>query len=199
MTTPFELSAHDVHRLLALVDEQLRRQELSAAVFIVGGAAMAAAGYRNGRLTQDIDAITSTHHIHQAAAHLARQEGLPETWLNSAAGMWLPPLPAGVLEPPSEPGLRITYADDAYLFATKLIAQRAKDADDLTALARRLGHDNPTPAALEAHINAYYTNRDQLELILGTPDVDTEIHLLAQDAARHLNRKTGDQHAPPTI
>ena len=45
--------------------------------------------------------------------------------------MRMPPLPGGVLDQPAEPGLRVTYADDGFLLATKLIAQRAKDADDV--------------------------------------------------------------------
>lgn len=72
----------------------------------------------------------------------------------------MPPLPQGVLDQPAEPGLHVTYADDGFLFATKLIAQRAKDADDTSAL----------------------------EFIVDGSDVDREISLLAQDASRMLRR-----------
>ena len=64
----------------------------------------------------------------------------------------MPPLPGGVLDQPAAPGLRVTYADDGFLLATKLIAQRAKDADDVVALADRLGLSTATPEQLEAHI-----------------------------------------------
>jgi hypothetical protein len=53
---------------------------------------------------------------------MAREHGLPENWLNPNAGMWMPPFPSGALDRPAEPGLRVTYADDGFLLATKLIA-----------------------------------------------------------------------------
>ena len=113
---------------------------------------------------------------------------MPEDWLNPNAGMWMPPLPGGVLDQPAEPGLRVTYADDGFLLATKLVAQRAKDADDVVALAGRLGLSTATPEQLETHIRSYYTDPAPLELIVEGPDVDREISLLAHDACRMLHR-----------
>lgn len=101
----------------------------------------------------------------------------------------MPPLPSGVLDAPAEPGLRVIYAGDGFLLATKLIAQRAKDADDVIALARRLGLATATPEQLEAHIRTYYTDEASLEFIVdGGNDVDRKIALLAQDASSMLNR-----------
>jgi hypothetical protein len=60
--------------------------------------------------------------------------------------MWMPPLPGGVLDQPAEPGLRVTYADDGFLLATKLIAQRAKDADDVGPWPTAPGSRPPHPA-----------------------------------------------------
>ena len=102
--------------------------------------------------------------------------------------MWMPPLPGGVLDQPAEPGLRVTYADDGFLLATKLIAQRAKDADDVVALAGSLGLSTATPEQLEAHIRSYYTDPAPLEFIVDGSDVDREISLLAHDASRMLHR-----------
>lgn len=101
----------------------------------------------------------------------------------------MPPLPNGVLDLPDEPGLRVTYADDGFLFATKLIAQRAKDADDVVALAKRLGMQDASADELESHIRRYYTDDAALEFILDGADFDTEIRYLAQDAARMLKRR----------
>ena len=108
--------------------------------------------------------------------------------MNPNAGMWMPPLPGGVLDQPAEPGLRVAYADDGFLLATKLIAQRAKDADDVVALAGRLGLSTATPEQLEAHIRSYYTDPAPLEFIVDGPNVDREITLLAHDASRMLHR-----------
>lgn len=104
----------------------------------------------------------------------------------------MPPLPGGVLDQPAEPGLLVTYADEGFLLATKLIAQRAKDADDVVALADRLGLEAATPEQLEAHIRSYYTDQATLEFIVDGNDVDREISLLAHDASRMLRRTTGD-------
>jgi hypothetical protein len=71
------------------------------------------------RLTRDTAVL-------EEAQALARERRLPEDWFNPNAGIWMPPLPGGVLDQPAEPGLRVTYADDGFLLATKLIAQRAK-------------------------------------------------------------------------
>ncbi len=134
-----EFSAEEVVELLAELDARLRRRGVAESIFVVGGAAIAATGVRSGRLTEDVDALTRSAVVLDEAKILARERGLPETWLNTNANMWMPPLPSGVLNPLAEPGLRVIYADDGILLATKLVAQRAKDADDVTALA---GHDS---------------------------------------------------------
>ncbi len=145
-------------------------------------------GARGDRLTEDVDAITRDRSVFEEASRLAAEQGLPDNWLNRNASMWMPPLPDGVLDRTAGPGLRITYADEGFLFATKLIAQRAKDADDVVSLAKRLGMLGATADELEAHIRAYYTDHNALEFILDGDDVDRELRYLAEDAARLLNR-----------
>ena len=185
----YEFSRAQVADLLAQLDQRLRRRGIAASVFVVGGAAIAASGVRQERLTEDVDAITQDHTVLEEASALAAEQGLPPNWLNPNASMWMPPLPAGVLDRPAHPGLQITYADDAFLFATKLIAQRAKDADDLVALAGSLGMQRATADELEAHIRRYYTNQTDLEFIVDGDDVDRELRYLAEDAAGLLNRR----------
>lgn len=182
-----EFSADEVRTLLAELDSRLRDRGVAAAVFVVGGAAVAATGIRDGRLTQDVDAIAGDQIVIDEARAMAADRGLPENWLNPNARMWMPPLPKGVLDPPAKPGLRVTYADDPFLLATKLIAQRTKDVDDLVALAKRVGV-RPTAAGLEKHIRAYYTDTAALEFILDGNDPDTELSMLAQEAASLLTR-----------
>lgn len=101
----------------------------------------------------------------------------------------MPPLPEGILDRPARPGLRVTYADDGFLFATKLVAQRAKDADDVVALAERLGMQGADADQLEAHIRRYYTDPAALEFIVDGNDVDREVRFLAEDAAGLLKRR----------
>lgn len=133
---------------------------------MVGGAALAANHGDRERLTEDVDALTRDQVVMEEARALARERGLPVSWLNSNASMWMPPLPAGVLDPPATPGLRVTFADDGFLFANKLLAQRAKDVDDVVALADRLGLTHATPPQLENHIRDYYTDPAMLEFIV---------------------------------
>jgi hypothetical protein len=147
-----EFTAEETAELLGELDARLRARGVAASIFVVGGAAIAANHTRRERLTEDVDALTRDTVVLEEARALARERGLPETWLNPNAGMWMPPLPSGVLDHPTEPGLRVTYADAGFLLATKLIAQRAKDADDVVALAGRLDLSAASPEQLEAHI-----------------------------------------------
>lgn len=184
----YEFNASEVADLLAQLDQRLQRRGVAASVFVVGGAAIAAAGVRSDRLTEDIDAIAQDAVVLAEASALAAERGLPENWLNPNARMWMPPLPDGVLDRPDRPGLRVTYADDGFLFATKLVAQRTKDADDVVALAERLGMQRAEADELEAHIRRYYTDRAALEFIVDGNDVDRELRFLAEDAAGLLRR-----------
>ncbi len=197
MTRPrHEFTAEETAGLLAELDARLRQRGVGSSIFVVGGAAIAANHALRERVTEDVDALTRDTVVLDEAKALARERGLPEAWLNPNAGMWMPPLPEGVLEQPAEPGLRVTYADDGFLLATKLIAQRAKDADDVVALARQLGLETASPEQLEAHMRRYYTDPAALEFIVDGNDVDREISLLAQDASRMLGRTSaGDVDA----
>lgn len=146
MTPPrHEFTAEEVAELLGALDARLRARGTAASIFVVGGAAIAANHTRRERVTEDVDALTRDSGVIEEAQALAHERGLPTNWLNPNAGMWMPPLPRGVLDQPAQPGLRVTYADDGFLFATKLIAQPVKDADDLLALAGRLGVQTASP------------------------------------------------------
>lgn len=150
-------------------------------------------GLRRDRITADVDAITPDAVVIEEARAIAQDRGLPQNWLNPDATMWMPPLPAGVLDPPDEAGLRVTYAEGGFLFATKLLAQRTKDAEDLVALANELGLATAAPQQLEAHIRTYYTDQAALEFIVTGQDVDREIELLARDASQMLSRAAASE------
>lgn len=189
---PREFTAEEITALLVELGTRLRRRGVAAAIFVVGGAAIAANHTQRGRVTEDVDALSRDSVVFDEAKTLARERGLAESWLNPNAKMWMPPLPAGVLDPPEAPGLRVTYADDGFLLATKLVAQRRKDTSDVVLLAGRLGLAAATPEQLEAHIRRYYTDPATLEFIVDGNDVDREITLLARDASRRLHRVTRD-------
>lgn len=120
------------------------------------------------------------------ALAIASQRKLPEDWLNTRAGAWMPPLPEGALRHGDAPGLHITYATDEFLLATKLVAQRRKDAVDIVTLTRRLGMASASADDLEQVIARHYTDEDSLEFILDGKDTRREIRLLAVRAERLL-------------
>jgi hypothetical protein len=187
-----KFTAEQVTTLLAELDRRLRKRGVAAAIFVVGGAAIAATQVRDGRLTADIDALLDDRAVLDEAAAIAADRGLPPDWLNPAARAWMPPLPPGVLSRPKRPGLRVTYADDSFLLATKLVASRAKDADDVVALATRLGMRRAAADELEGHIRRYYTDSEALRFIVGVENVDEEVRYLAEGAAMLLARRTRD-------
>jgi len=181
------LSAAAIQELLDDVDRRLVAAGRSASVLLVGGAAIALSGLREDRVTRDVDALTREEELlRQVAREVAADRGLPADWLNSRARQWMPPVPSSLWPVDTSPGLHVVRADDGFLLATKLVAQRRKDADDVVALAERLGLRGASPAVLEAHIRAYYTDPEQLAFVVDGPEVDAEVRFLAEDAARLL-------------
>ena len=84
----------DRNRLRALFDAlstELREQGHRAHIYIVEGAAMALC-FDSRRSTRDVDARISSGHgpVTQAARRIARREGLPESWLNEQATVYMP-------------------------------------------------------------------------------------------------------------
>jgi uncharacterized nucleotidyltransferase DUF6036 len=181
-----EFTADEIVDLLSELDKRLKAREISAAVFVVGGAAIAVTSNDNPRRTEDIDAITRDGAVVDEAREMASQRKLPEDWLNTQASAWMPPLPEGALQHSDGPGLQITYANDEFLLATKLVAQRRKDAADIVALARRLQMEQASADELEQLIYRYYTDEDSLEFIVDGNDIGREIRLLAVRAERLL-------------
>jgi hypothetical protein len=194
-----EFTATEIIDLLSELDKRLRAQHISAAVFVVGGAAIAVTSNDSPRRTEDIDAITRDGAVLDEARAIARDRKLPENWLNTHADPWMPPLPEGALQPGAAPGLHITYASDEFLLATKLVAQRRKDAPDIVLLAKRLHMENASADDLRQTIYRYYTDEDSLEFIVGDNDTDREVGLLAVRAERLLaNHRSPQGPAVPT-
>lgn len=124
MTRRHRFAAEEAAALLGELDARLRERGVAASVFVVGGAAIAATEARSRRLTEDVDALTHDEVVLEEAKAMARERGLPENWLNQDAKMWMPPLPAGVLDHPGlataspeqlEAHIRSYYTDPAAL------------------------------------------------------------------------------------
>ncbi|WP_352300933.1 DUF6036 family nucleotidyltransferase [Kineosporia sp. NBRC 101731] len=132
-----EFTGHEMQRLLGLLDSSLQQRGIAAAVYVVGGAAIALS-IESDRRTRDIDVLATSSAVLEEARKIAINEKLAPGWLNQAARPWIP-APSD-LSAPEEPGLKVIYAPPEHLLAMKLIAMRRQDVPDIVALARRMEH-----------------------------------------------------------
>ena len=130
----------EMERAFTALGERLARRGVVADVFVVGGAAMALA-YDATRVTRDIDATFIPHGIViEEARRVADDLGLPYWWLNEQASIYI----SGKDDPDKRrvfdhPGLRVSAASPAHIFAMKALAARTRDIDDLRVLADIIG------------------------------------------------------------
>ncbi len=124
---------------LSALAAELDSRQVSAEMYVVGGAAIALA-FDERRATRDIDAVFEPKNVvYEAAAVVADELKLPNGWLNDAVKGFLEsedPAAAPVLE---LPGLRVLAASPETLIALKVLAHRVgEDEDDLRLLAAEL-------------------------------------------------------------
>jgi len=126
----------------ALTDlaSELQRRNISAEMYVVGGAAIALA-FDERRATRDVDAVFEPKSaVYEAAAVVAAERNLPAGWLNDAVKGFLAgedPDAAPVLD---LPGLRCLAASPRILLALKVLAHRVgEDEEDVRLLAAVLG------------------------------------------------------------
>ena len=135
-----ELSVADLSAALTALSDKLAARGVSASIYVVGGAAIAAR-HDQRRLTVDVDAaISDPVPVLAAAREVAQEMGLVDDWLNSRATAFMPSFD---LPSPAGPGLTVEYAPDEVLLAMKVLAERERDVADLVLLVRRLGLTEP--------------------------------------------------------
>lgn len=164
MSAPIELDGDRLRALLAELDTRLAERGISAGLYVVGGAAIALT-VSERRLTLDVDALATDQVVYDEAAIIAREHGLPPTWLNPSAAPWIPPRPPHLL--PTAPGLHVEYAPLEHLLAMKMAAMRERDYPDIAELARSLGLANADAATFERLLRDAYVDDDILEMALG--------------------------------
>jgi hypothetical protein len=173
----FDLDAAKIRGLLDELDQRLKGEGIAATIYVVGGAAISLQLPGTDRRTHDIDGITTDDRVASIVAQMADELGLPERWLNGAARPFLPPIPVDAITPPSSPGLRVRLASLEELLAMKLAAGRARDREDIVALAEALQAD--PEEAVQLTLEAY--GEDALQVLTTLEDVT--------DDARALIRK----------
>jgi len=141
-TSKVRLSAADIRRLFAMLNDELRRVGADGELYLVGGAVMCLVlGARDS--TRDIDALFKpTRVIREAAARVAVAAGVSSGWLNDAVKGFLGTkrdfLPFLELD-----HLKVFAAEPHYLLAMKCAAMRLgeefHDLEDVRYLLRHLG------------------------------------------------------------
>ena len=122
---------------------RLQARGIVGDVYLFGGGAMVLA-FNTRPATRDLDGrFAPDGPLEAEALEVARELGLPRTWLNQQGVFYLPrsdePDPIPVFD---HPNLRVVRASDRHLLAMKAIAaRRFADMDDLAFLMDRLGLD----------------------------------------------------------
>jgi hypothetical protein len=156
------LTAHDIRRLLELLDEELATAGVEGELYLVGGAVMCLA-FDARPATRDVDALfRPTREIREAAARVADRAGVPRGWLNDAVKGFLDE--RGDFDPFLElPNLRVFIARPEYLLAMKCasmrLAEEFRDVDDVRYLLRYL---NITSIDEALAIVTRYVDEDRL-------------------------------------
>ncbi len=136
-----QLTKDEIVRLFELLNAELARGDTHGEVYLVGGAVMCLT--LNARAaTRDVDAwFKPARIVREAAARVAHEAGVPETWLNDAVKAWLSP--RGSFDRYVEHShLQVFVAQPTYLLAMKCMALRLGeefyDLEDVRYLLRYL-------------------------------------------------------------
>lgn len=135
------LDRADIERLLALVNDELEKRDVTGEIYLVGGAVMCLA-FNARASTKDLDAyFEPTNTIRNAASRIAESENYPIDWLNDAVKGYLSP--QGDFEPYLDLShLKVFVARPEYLLAMKCLAMRLgeefHDEGDVRFLLRYL-------------------------------------------------------------
>lgn len=147
MSARVELDRSQITELLEELGRRLLARDLTGAIYIAGGAAIALE-FDERRVTVDIDAVFGpAETIREEAESMADQHGLPSTWLSDRVRVFMPPGDDDQARVFAVPGLSVSVASPRYLLAMKMAAARPQDLHDLILIFRELGITQPEEAA----------------------------------------------------
>ena len=132
-----------LQRAFSSLARQLAARGVRAHIYIAGSAPLVLA-HRRSRTTRDVDALAIDPRgpVLESARAVAREQGLPDDWLNDQI-RFVPILPPR-RDPRAEvlfdsESLVVTGASPAHILAMKVRAARPRDLEDIKMLARELG------------------------------------------------------------
>jgi len=135
------LSRKDIHRLFTLLNDELKSENISGELYVVGGAVMCLV-YDARESTHDVDAFFKpATRIRQAAIRVSAKINVAENWLNDSVKGYL--TSTGKFDDYLELShLKVMCAQAEYLLAMKCLAMRIgeefHDLDDIRYLLRNL-------------------------------------------------------------
>jgi hypothetical protein len=139
MSTAVEFGRDDIEELLEELGRRLQARNVSGKIYVAGGAAIALE-YPVRRVTRDIDALFGpAQAVREEAAAMARERGLPPTWLSESVRAFKPAGDDQQARTYSILGLEVSVASPRYLLAMKMAAGRPQDLHDLILIFRELG------------------------------------------------------------
>ena len=139
------LDRADIHKLLELLNAELRQADVTGELYMVGGAVMCIV-YNARKSTKDLDAFfRPVEAVRDAARRVATGDDFPEDWLNDAVKGFLSE--NGDYQPFLElSNLKVMTASPQYLLAMKCLAMRLgaefHDEADIRYLLRFLNIEN---------------------------------------------------------
>ena len=135
------MNQHDIMKYFGKVNEKLKLQGHHGEIVMAGGAVMLLV-VKNREATKDVDAyFVPSEHIRNAALAVAKEESLPDDWLNDGVKGFF------YGTPPQEhfadfSNLSIFNVSPKYMIAMKAVAGRDEDIEDLKALIQFTGLKN---------------------------------------------------------
>lgn len=134
------LDRESLRKAFTLLADKLSRKSVVGEIHVFGGAAMVLA-FNSRAATRDVDAVFEPDgHVIDSAHEVARELGLPQSWLNNQASVYVSGRAGRGTPVFDHPHLRVMVTPPEHLLAMKVRAARAtRDAEDVKVLIRHLG------------------------------------------------------------
>lgn len=149
------IGRESLRQAFILLAEKLARKNVVGDIHVFGGAAMVLA-FDSRAATRDVDAVFEPDgHVLDAAHEVAKELGLPHSWLNNQASTYVSGRAGRGTPVFDHPNLRVMTTPPEHLLAMKVRAARlTRDAEDIAVLVRHLGLDQVS--AVEEVVSRFF-------------------------------------------